>query len=73
MTKSETYLLIRLLEKLRGSTFGTKRDIEVMARYFDKMTKTGFRGPSRSYFIPFGRNENDPEHDIRSGSIKLNG
>ncbi|KAF8333713.1 hypothetical protein F5887DRAFT_1259717 [Amanita rubescens] len=62
-----------LTEKLRGSPFGTKRDIEVMTRYFDKITKPGFRGPSRSYFIPFGRNENDPEHDIRSGSIKLNG
>jgi len=62
-----------LTKKLRGSTFGTKRDIEVMVRYFDRMTKPGFRGPSRSYFIPFGRNENDPEHDIRSGSIKLDG
>jgi len=62
-----------LTEKLRQSTFGTKRDIEVMTRYFDKMTKPGFRGPSRSYFIPFGRNENDPVYDIRSGSIKLNG
>ncbi|KAF8333705.1 hypothetical protein F5887DRAFT_1286174 [Amanita rubescens] len=42
-----------LTEKLRRSTFGTKRYIE--------------------YFIRFGRNENDPEHDIRSGNIKLSG
>ncbi|KAF8333708.1 hypothetical protein F5887DRAFT_921841 [Amanita rubescens] len=62
-----------LAEKLRRSTFGTKRDIEVMTRYFDGVTQPNFREPSKPYFIRFGRNENDPEHDIRSGNIKLSG
>jgi hypothetical protein len=44
-----------------------------MTRYFDGVTQPSFREPSRSYFIHFGRNEKDPEHDIRSGVIKLSG
>jgi len=48
-------------------------DVEVMSRYFDKTTKPSFKGSSKPYFVRFGRSENDPQYDIRSGSIKLNG
>ncbi|KAF8333721.1 hypothetical protein F5887DRAFT_893234 [Amanita rubescens] len=62
-----------LTEKLKESKYGSPDDIEVMTRYFDKTTKPSFKGLSKPYFIRFGRSENDPEFDIRSGSIKLNG
>jgi len=62
-----------LTEKLRGSKFGIPEDVEVMSRYFDKTTKPSFKGSSKPYFVRFGRSENDPQYDIRSGSIKLNG
>ncbi|KAK2462942.1 hypothetical protein APHAL10511_005140 [Amanita phalloides] len=44
-----------------------------MTRYFDATTKPGFKGSSKPYFIRFGRNENEPEFDIRSGSVKITG
>ncbi|KAF8632108.1 hypothetical protein AX15_002039 [Amanita polypyramis BW_CC] len=62
-----------LTEKLGGSEYGKPEDIDAMTRYFDKTTKPNFNGPSKPYFIRFGRNENDPQFDIRSGSIKIDG
>ncbi|KAF8638101.1 hypothetical protein AX17_002441 [Amanita inopinata Kibby_2008] len=63
-----------LTEKLRRSKFGGAEEIETMTKFFDKTTKPSFKGSSKPYFIRFGRgNDNDPEVDIRSGSIKLVG
>ena len=53
--------------------FGTPEDIEVMTRFFDKMTKPNFKGPSKPCFVRFGRREVDIPYDIRAGSIKLTG
>ena len=69
----DVYDLKARVEKLRGSKFGMPEDVEVMSRYFDKTTKPSFKGSSKACFIRFGRSENDPQYDIRSGSIKLNG
>ncbi|KAK2464383.1 hypothetical protein APHAL10511_003530 [Amanita phalloides] len=62
-----------LTNKLRESRFGQPEDIDVMTKYFDKTTKPSFKGSPKPYFIRFGRNENDPEFEIRSGSVKING
>ena len=61
------------IEKLRESKYGKPEDIEVMTRYFDKTTKPSFKGSSKPFFIRFGRSENDPQFDIRTGSVKVNG
>lgn len=60
-------------EKLRESKYGKSEDIEVMARVFDKTTKPNFKGSAKPYFIRFGRSESDPQFDIRTGSIKIDG
>ena len=44
-----------------------------MTRYFDQTTKPSFKGSVKPLFIRFGRKENDPEFDIRSGGVKING
>ncbi|KAK2462939.1 hypothetical protein APHAL10511_005137 [Amanita phalloides] len=44
-----------------------------MTKYFDKTTKPSFKGSSKPSFIRFGRNENEPQFDIRSGSVKICG
>ena len=44
-----------------------------MTRYFDKVTQISFRDSSKPYFIRFGRRENDPNMDIKAGTIKLSG
>ncbi|KAK2464380.1 hypothetical protein APHAL10511_003527 [Amanita phalloides] len=62
-----------LTDKLRESQFGKPEDIGVMTKYFDKTTKPSFKGSSKPYFIRFGRSENDPQFEIRSGSVKISG
>ncbi|KAF8632112.1 hypothetical protein AX15_002043 [Amanita polypyramis BW_CC] len=62
-----------LTEKLRKSKYGTPEDIEVMTRYFDETTKPAYKGSLKPSFIRFGRRENDPDFDIRSGSIVIDG
>ncbi|KAK2462911.1 hypothetical protein APHAL10511_005109 [Amanita phalloides] len=45
-----------------------------MIKFFDKKTKTSFKSPSKPSFIKFGRaGDNEPNFDIRAGSIKLTG
>ncbi|KAK2462910.1 hypothetical protein APHAL10511_005108 [Amanita phalloides] len=62
------------LEKLRGSSYSSPDDIATMTQFFDKKTKTSFKAPSKPSFIKFGRaTENEPDFDIRAGSIKLTG
>lgn len=60
-------------EKLRESRYGEPEDINVMARYFDRTTKPSYKGTSKSCYIKFGRSENDPQFDIRTGSVKISG
>ncbi|KAF8333702.1 hypothetical protein F5887DRAFT_1259680 [Amanita rubescens] len=59
---------LHLLGVLQGSLFVTRR-----AQTFLTEKLHLSREPSKPHFIRFGRNEHDPEHDIRSGCIKLNG
>lgn len=58
---------------LQESRYGNTEDIEVMISYFDKTTKPSFNSSSKSYFIRFGRRENDLQFNIRNGSVKLDG
>ncbi|KAM6497399.1 hypothetical protein JOM56_007872 [Amanita muscaria] len=45
-----------------------------MASGFDRVTKCAFNGPNTPCYVKFGGlNYNDPEFDIRSGSIKITG
>ena len=44
-----------------------------MTRYFDKTTKPSFKGSPKPSFIRFGLRENDPQFDIRNGSVKIDG
>ncbi|KAK2462915.1 hypothetical protein APHAL10511_005113 [Amanita phalloides] len=63
-----------MTEKLRESSYGNPEDIAIMTRFFDKKTKTTFKSPSKPSFIRFGRaSDNEPNFDIRAGSIKLTG
>lgn len=72
-TEYEVYLIyLCCLEKLSGAKYGTKSDIEVMTRNFDKTTKINYKSASKYSYIRFGRDENDPLHGILSGGIKLN-
>ncbi|KAF8333715.1 hypothetical protein F5887DRAFT_1108607 [Amanita rubescens] len=62
-----------LTEKLRRSVYGNAEDIDAMTRYFDRTTKHCFKESLKSYFIRFGRREDDPQFDIRSGAVNLLG
>ncbi|KAK2462913.1 hypothetical protein APHAL10511_005111 [Amanita phalloides] len=63
-----------MTEKLRESSYGNPDDIATMTKFFDKKTKTSFKSPSKPSFIKFGRaSDNEPNCDIRAGSIKLTG
>jgi hypothetical protein len=63
-----------LQEKLSGSRFGTPEIIQQMTHIFDRSTKLRFRNPEESSYIKFGTiRDKDPQYDIRSGQLKLNG
>ncbi|KAF8632452.1 hypothetical protein AX15_001886 [Amanita polypyramis BW_CC] len=45
-----------------------------MTKFFDKTTKTSYKGSLKPYFLKFGRgSDNEPGFDIRAGSIKISG
>ena len=45
-----------------------------MANAFDKVTKCAFNGPETPHYVKFGGfRDNDPQFDIRAGSIKVPG
>ncbi|KAG1753749.1 uncharacterized protein EDB91DRAFT_1234152 [Suillus paluster] len=63
-----------LQEKLSGSRFGTPDMVQRMTDIFDSTTKLRFRNPEESSYIKFGTiRDRDPQRDIRSGQLKLNG
>ncbi|KAF9234834.1 hypothetical protein BU15DRAFT_78667 [Melanogaster broomeanus] len=63
-----------LEEKLRGSKFGTKDDIDQMTSEFDKTTKPRFSKPFEPSYIRFGTvRDRDIAFNIKSGQLKLPG
>jgi hypothetical protein len=63
-----------LTEKLSGSRFGTPEIVQQMTDIFEHSTKLRFRTPEDPSYIKFGTiRDSDPQHDIRSGQLKLNG
>ncbi|KAF8333720.1 hypothetical protein F5887DRAFT_993201 [Amanita rubescens] len=63
-----------LTEMLQESRYGKPEDMELVTRYFDKTTKPRFKSSSMPYFVRIGRpSENDPQFNIRNGSVKLDG
>ncbi|PFH47323.1 hypothetical protein AMATHDRAFT_43014 [Amanita thiersii Skay4041] len=63
-----------LTNYLSGTKFGSKEDIDIMAKAFDKTTKPSFKTVSKTYYVRFGRSaDNDPSNGIRSGSVKMEG
>ncbi|KAG1886692.1 hypothetical protein F4604DRAFT_1723101 [Suillus subluteus] len=64
----------RAREKLSGSRFGTPEIIEQMTDAFDNTTKFRFCNPEDPSYIKFGTmRDKDPQFNIRSGQLKLNG
>ncbi|KIL60579.1 hypothetical protein M378DRAFT_83567 [Amanita muscaria Koide BX008] len=63
-----------LKRKLRNSKYGSDDEIEAMSSAFDKVNKCTFNSPNHPCYVKFGGlNYNDPQFDIRSGSIKIVG
>ncbi|PFH48902.1 hypothetical protein AMATHDRAFT_64343 [Amanita thiersii Skay4041] len=63
-----------LKEKLSGSRYDQPAELDLMRSSFDKTTKISFKSTSKSYFVRFGgTRDNDPDFDIRAGSVKLSG
>ncbi|PFH47317.1 hypothetical protein AMATHDRAFT_6868 [Amanita thiersii Skay4041] len=63
-----------LADFLQGSKFCSPEEIDAMAKYFNRTTKPSFKGPSRNYFIKFGRTyDNDQNYGIKAGSLKMKG
>ncbi|KAM6497400.1 hypothetical protein JOM56_007873 [Amanita muscaria] len=63
-----------LEQRLRNSKYGSDDEIEAMASAFDKVNKCTFNSPNTPCYVKFGGLKyNDPEFDIRSGSIKIVG
>ncbi|OAX34644.1 hypothetical protein K503DRAFT_803418 [Rhizopogon vinicolor AM-OR11-026] len=63
-----------LKNKLSGSNYSSPEMIAQMTSIFDKTTKLRFRKPDESSYVKFGTTrDNDLNHDIRSGKLKLTG
>ncbi|KAG2097232.1 uncharacterized protein F5147DRAFT_816648, partial [Suillus discolor] len=63
-----------LQEKLSGSRYGTPDIVQQMTEIFDRTTKRMFRNSEDPSYIKFGTiRDKDPQHDIRSGYLKLSG
>lgn len=76
--QGSTRINVRALEflqaKLLNSRYGNEEDIATMLEQFEKTTKLTFRNPSEKSTIKFGSNrDKDPEFDIRSGHLTLEG
>lgn len=67
-------LMESFTDKLKGSTFGSKEDLQNLTNCFDKTTKLRFRNPDEPSYIKFGGvRDKDPAVGIRSGQMKLPG
>ncbi|KAG1853391.1 hypothetical protein F4604DRAFT_2044473 [Suillus subluteus] len=62
----------RSSSRFASTRFGTSDVIHQMTEIFDSTTKLRFRNPEDPAYIKFGTiHDKDPQHDIRSGYLKL--
>lgn len=68
------HLITSTAAKLANSLYGSPEMVQQMKAIFDNTTKLRFRDADEPQYIRFGTvRDKDPEHDIRSGQIKLAG
>lgn len=66
--------LTKMLDKLRGSRFGSDAHIDQLTERFDETLKKTFRSKTDVCLVPFGSaTDKDIEFGIRSGKLKLSG
>ena len=63
-----------MLDKLRGSKYGTQDSLEHITKRFDETTKRLFRDKKDTQYVQFGSPlDKDPSVGIRQGQLKLTG
>ena len=67
-------VLISKTEKLQGTDYSSPEIIDDITNTFDQTTKLHIRNAEQSVHVKIGSlRENDRDHDIQAGKLKLSG